>query len=197
MWGHPRWEVRRLSNLQHHPEESQRTYVLCSNSPVSGEVAGPLDTCILGLGFYLFWGVWESKLTWAFRGHVSGEPSYEGGEAIGPKETQPNGSACGRPSKACPSSFGVQTQGPAWVLSQLFWQLQLQHWLTAAVFSKKLEMHALLAALLSCRATDLFARIHQSALEPRSCSYWYLACTRAHTPQEEPLQWEAHAATGQ
>lgn len=46
-----------------------------------------LDTCILGLGFYLFWGVWESKLTWAFRGHVSREPSYEGGEAISPKET--------------------------------------------------------------------------------------------------------------
>ena len=189
-------EVQRLSNLQHHPEESQRTYVLCFNSPISGEVAGPLDIYILGLGFYLFWGVWESKLTWAFRGHVSGEPSHGGGEAIGPKETQPNGSACGRWSKACPSSFGVQTRGPAWVLSQLFGQLQ--HWLTAAVFSKKLEMHALLAALLSCRTKDLFARIHQSALKPRSCCYWYLACTTAHTPQqEEPLQWEAHTATGQ
>lgn len=147
---------------------------------------------------YLFWGVWESKLTWAFRGHVSGEPSHGGGEAISPKETQPNGSACGRRSKACPSSFGVQTQGPAWVLPRMSWQLQLQHWLTVAVFPKKLEMHALLAALLPCRAKDLFARIHQSALEPRSCHYWYLACMRAHTPwQEEPLQREAHTATRQ
>lgn len=65
----------------------------CSNSSISGEVAGPLDTCILGLGFYLFWGVWESKLTWAFGGHVSGEPSHGGGEAVSPEEALSNGSA--------------------------------------------------------------------------------------------------------